>query len=118
MPPLRTAEGTRRGPKAIADVLREALSHLESLADTRPDDDPGKLERYNSVYGKPSGRIQFGVSHSDDLPIHACGVDREHREVVQPFLESWVIPSVRDALDALDGKEIEYGSMVLEAHGY
>lgn len=118
MADIRRAEGARRGPKAVADVLREALSHLESLADTRPDDDPGKLERYSRVYGKPSGRIQFGVSRSDDLPIHACGIDLEHREAVRLFLDSWVIPGVRDALDALDGKEIIYGSMVLEAHGY
>jgi hypothetical protein len=112
MPTVRRSAGARRGPVGVSNTLREALSHLESLADTRPDDDPVKVERIKQSW--LGGLTNAGATRSLDLPLHACSVAPEHREAVRGFLESWVIPRVRDALDALDGKRIPYNSTVVE----
>jgi hypothetical protein len=82
---------------ALADVL----SHLEALADTRPDDDPDKIACYQRHWrGVPHG---MGVTVTDGLPVHACAIAPEHREAVQSYLESWVIWPLRAVAEQLNG---------------
>jgi hypothetical protein len=110
MAEIRYSAGPRRGPKAVSEALKVALAHVESLADTRPEDDPAKLERMRGPW--PHGLPDAGITQSPDLPVKGCGVEREHREAVRLFLESWVIPLLRDSVDALDGKEVTYDSAI------
>src|SRR4051812_33154172 len=101
----------RRGPVGVSVALADALAHLESLTDTRPDDDLAKIARYQEGWPGQEPR-DLGVTTDPELPLRACGVSLEHREAVRLFLQSWGIPKVRDALDALDGKGIPVRSSV------
>lgn len=113
MPEIRRTKGARRGPKGVSNALAEALAKVEALADVRPNDDPEKVKRWERSWKSPL-TDDTGVVRSPDLPTSACGIDREHREAVRRYLESWVIPNLRDALDALNGEKIDYNSTVLD----
>jgi hypothetical protein len=96
-----------RAPKDDRLALRTLLAHLESLADTRADDDPGKLAEIADLWPgqAASGSFDAGVSRPGTLPVKACGVGREHRQAVAPFLDSWVIAPLQAVLAHLDGAE-------------
>jgi hypothetical protein len=94
-----------RAPKLDRDALRTVLAHLESLADTRPDDDPAKLAAIADGWPAASQRGSWdaGVSRPGTVPVKACAIDPATRREVQPFLDSWVIGPLRAILQHLDG---------------
>jgi hypothetical protein len=93
-----------RAPKDTRLALANVISHLESLADTRPDDDPAKLATYRLTFGRDEPR-GLGVSRPGTIPTHACGVTRDHRQAVAPFLDAWVIGPLRAIAEHLAGSD-------------
>jgi hypothetical protein len=93
---------TNRIPQNRIEQIEAILSRLEALADVRPDDDPGRAERVAVHW--PSGAPGVGIPRSDDLPVHGCGVKREHRDGVRTYVESWITDDVRSLLDWARGE--------------
>jgi hypothetical protein len=95
----------RRGPVRDIDTLRKALARIEALSDTRANDDPAKVERVLGHWNKLVLEGDVGVSRSDDVPDMAVSIDREHREAVKVYVESWIIPELRAAIAHLEGAD-------------
>lgn len=96
---------TTKRPRANQDTrqaLADVISHLEALADTRPDDDPAKVATYQRVWGHAPGS-NIGVSGPETVPVHGCAIDREHREAVHLYVDSWITEPLRAIAEQLAG---------------
>lgn len=97
-----TSTNRPRATKATLAALADVISHLEALADTRPNDDAERVATYQRIWNN-APTDDLGVSAPGTIPIHACAVDREHREAARLYVESWILEPLRAVTRQLDG---------------
>lgn len=89
--------------------LEEALARLEALTDPRLPSDPERTERHLSAYSS-SPRLDDGVTVSPDLPARTfspnsgSGYRDGARREIAPYVDTWIIPELRDMLDWARGE--------------
>lgn len=102
MPTKTTAP---RSPKIARQSIAEAIGFLEALTNTtRPEPEQRqRIETLFSAHAASEAGDGTGFTVTPGIPMHGAGIERQHRQAVRNYIESWVLPELRATLAYLDG---------------
>jgi hypothetical protein len=84
-------------PKWLVEDLEHLLAHAEALSDTRPNLDPARVAQHKR--GWPNSDPQDDTGYSRGKKLAGCSIDRQHREAVNLYVNSWIVPRIKTMLE-------------------